>query len=963
MATAATSHARKTRSRADAAELLERDLESRLIDGAIGRTREGAGGTIAIAGPAGIGKSALLRVARDSAEDAGMWAFAATGRELEQGFAFGVSRQLLEPALRALEPHQRERMLSGAAAPAAALLNDEPAAGAAPDAAFAFTHALYWLTANLAERCPILLAVDDLQWVDGPSQQLLAYLVPRLEELPVLLACALRSGEAELAELEALLAREAPARTLRPAPLSAPAVGVLVRRAVGAGASDAFCEACHRATGGNPFLARELARVASAEGIAGGDADVGGLRSLTPDTVMSSALPRIRRLGDRETAVARAVAVLERAELRHAAALAEIDDLDLVEAVDELVKAGIIAGDRPVRFAHPIIRDAVYRDLGDAARERAHRRAAMVLSQTGADARAVASHLERTEPRGEEWAADALARAGLEALSEGSPEVAAPALRRALAEGVDRGRAAVLYQLGQAEAALGDPNAAARLMQARDEATDPDDRARALVTLAETRFLAGEFAPSVDEVGRALDELEGTEDAERPSNVQLYLGYVVIARAYAPSARDAHARIRGRAAGDSSEEPLAERARLAALAYDGFLCGRPADVVREQAALGIGDAALLDAGGPAAWTFYLAAWALAGADGFDACEAALRAAEERATASGSLLGSAMVTHHRLWAHWRRGRIRHALADSEIALELAGRGWDLLRPAAGWARAECLIEAGDIEAAAEVIGEIEQLAPGVVGTGVEGWPLMGRSRLELERGAPERALAAAIDAGSVLSALHTSNPAVADWRSRAGIAAAALGDGTRGRELWEEELRLARAFGAPRAIGIALRAGGVIEGGERGLALLREAVATLEPSPARLERARALTDLGAALRRARRPREAREPLREALQVAGECGATSLGRRAHEELLAAGARPRRTALTGVDSLTAREHRVAELAAAGLGNREIAQRLFITRKTVEAHLRNIFRKLEIASRDEVAELLGGAGRSPDE
>jgi len=135
------------------------------------------------------------------------------------------------------------------------------------------------------------------------------------------------------------------------------------------------------------------------------------------------------------------------------------------------------------------------------------------------------------------------------------------------------------------------------------------------------------------------------------------------------------------------------------------------------------------------------------------------------------------------------------------------------------------------------------------------------------------------------------------------------------------------------------------------------VDALEASPAQLERARALTDLGAQLRRARRPREAREPLREGLQLASECGATALADRARDELQAAGARPRGEVFSGLGSLTPREYQVAQLAARGLGNREIAQRLFITRKTVEAHMRNIFRKLDVTAREELAQALPGA------
>jgi DNA-binding CsgD family transcriptional regulator len=138
--------------------------------------------------------------------------------------------------------------------------------------------------------------------------------------------------------------------------------------------------------------------------------------------------------------------------------------------------------------------------------------------------------------------------------------------------------------------------------------------------------------------------------------------------------------------------------------------------------------------------------------------------------------------------------------------------------------------------------------------------------------------------------------------------------------------------------------------------LAEAVGLLETTPARYELALALADLGAFLRRSGRRADARGPLRRALDLAQRTGAAPLAERARRELLAAGARPRRTALTGPDALTSAERRVAGLAADGLSNRQIAQHLFITQPTVETHLRHAFQKLGIASRADLPAQLAG-------
>jgi DNA-binding NarL/FixJ family response regulator len=171
---------------------------------------------------------------------------------------------------------------------------------------------------------------------------------------------------------------------------------------------------------------------------------------------------------------------------------------------------------------------------------------------------------------------------------------------------------------------------------------------------------------------------------------------------------------------------------------------------------------------------------------------------------------------------------------------------------------------------------------------------------------------------------------------------------------QAELAEAKRFGATRALGIALRTAGLVEGGEAGLALLTSSAAALRASPARLEQAHSLAELGAALRRAARRTAAREPLTEALDLAARCGARALAARVREELKAIGARPRSEWRTGLEALSPRELHVARLAADGLSNREIAHRLYVTLKTVEGHLARAFTKLGIERRGELRLLL---------
>ena len=287
-----------------------------------------------------------------------------------------------------------------------------------------------------------------------------------------------------------------------------------------------------------------------------------------------------------------------------------------------------------------------------------------------------------------------------------------------------------------------------------------------------------------------------------------------------------------------------------------------------------------------------------------------------------------------------------MADARASVEGAERGWGAGLPSGLSVLVEALLERGEVEEAARHCG-----LPG----GDDGWErgigfiwlLDSRARVALERGDAGTALATFLRCGELADEARITNPSVLAWRSGAAQAAARAGEADRARELAETELRLALDFGTPRAIGIAERTLALVaddDPGER----LRHALGVLESSPARLEHARTLVELGAALRRGGHRREAREPLKEGMDLAHRCGAAAIAERARDELAAAGAKPRRIELTGVDSLTPSERRIAAMASEGLSNPQIAQALFLTRRTVEMHLTNAYRKLDISSRE---------------
>jgi DNA-binding CsgD family transcriptional regulator len=227
-------------------------------------------------------------------------------------------------------------------------------------------------------------------------------------------------------------------------------------------------------------------------------------------------------------------------------------------------------------------------------------------------------------------------------------------------------------------------------------------------------------------------------------------------------------------------------------------------------------------------------------------------------------------------------------------------------------------------------------------------LGARARLRLAEHRVPEALADAYAARDRAAQLYVCHAVLAGWRIEAVEALTQLGSLTAARRLAHEQLELAEQLGTPGALGAATRVLARVDCDP--LPLLERSVEVLRSSPARLEHVRALVDLGAALRRANRRADAREPLSLALDLAERGGMKLLGRRAHAELLGTGARPRRSAVSGPAALTPSEHRIAVLAAQGQSNRSIAERLYVTQRTVETHLTHAFSKLQIATRAEL-------------
>jgi DNA-binding CsgD family transcriptional regulator len=920
------------------APLLERERELELFDELL-NAELGDLGLVLIEGPAGIGKSRLVDELSVRATAAGMRVLTARGAHLEQDFPFGVARQLFETLLS--EPRERERLLAGAAASAAAVFEAfAPSGPGAGDGGFAALHGLYWLAANVAEERPLLLAVDDLHWCDPPSLRYLAYVARRLAGSGIRLALSLRSGEPGTDPvLVAELAASADALRIVPRPLSEAGVAGLIGDRLTVEPDEAFTAACLEATGGNPLLLRQLLSSLAEEEVRPLAGEVAAVRRIGPRAISRTVLVRLHRLGPHAVAVAQALAVLGLTDQRTTAALAGTTMEETAAAASELARAEILRPDAPATFVHPLVRDAIYHEIPFAERVMRHARAAAILAEREAPPEQIATHLLSAPRRGDRWAVDVLAAAAASARAKGAADTAVSLLTRALEEPpAPERQPGLLLELGLAETLTSGPAAATHLREAWERLEDPRRRAYAAAILARTLFFTAPAreaaAVARAAAGEAAPELVDERQALRATE----LGAARYGMGGYPSAEDLDAIA---IEGDGPGAKMLAAMVSFCLAMTGTSAERCAALAQQALADDV-----LIAADPGLFPVP-ALMVLTMADREEAVsewEKLLALAHRR----GSLLGVLSVN---LWSGrtllWR-GELREAEERLEAANEQFAE-WGRARSGKTYGPAflgRVRLQRGDPAGARAILaaGQAED-------DGSDGFAELVHTRVELllEEGEFGEALELTRRLEQQDAAI-TSFPGWLPWRSLRALAFAGLGRLDDALPLAREEVEVARRFGAAGVVGRSLRVLGTVDP-EDGMACLREAVELLERSTARYELAVAQAALGTALRLARRPTEAREPLRCALDVAHSCGAEGLEQRVRTELYATGARPRTTERSGPGSLTASERRVAELAAAGHTNKEIAQRLYVTLKTVEVHLSSSYKKLGIGSRRELA------------
>ena len=564
---------------------------------------------------------------------------------------------------------------------------------------------------------------------------------------------------------------------------------------------------------------------------------------------------------------------------------------------------------------HPLVAQAIQAEIGAGERSDLHRAAARLLGRDGASPEAVAVQLAQAGGRGEEWAVAALRAAAGRALAQGATETAADWLGRALEEPAPaEQRAALLAELGRAEAALGRAQAAERLRAAAELAVDEEDAARSCADLGRALALQGQPEAAAEAFERGLGNLDDPgSELGRELRAAWWSAATLVAAMRAEAMRGPEPTLPP--AGDRPTP--GEREILAQLAMQRAFEGRGRAEVASLAerAWDGGELLAAGAGGGIAWS--LVSGALLVADeverGLEVCEAALADARRR----GSPMAFANASYCRAWPLFAQGRVNESVADSEAAIAARHDGWSAFLGTAAAMLIMGLVERGEPAQARATLALVEGDEALRASTQ---YPMIrvAVGRLLVAEGRPKEALEQLLGAGEMLTAAGMDCPSAVPWQADAALAAGLAGEREQAARLAEGALAVARAGGAPTAIARALRAAARAERGKGAIELHREAVATLEGLPPRLERAHALVDLGAALRRDRRRAEARELLWRGLSEAAAGGATVLAERARVELAAAGARSSEPS-DGLAALTPSERRVATMAAGGMTNRQ--------------------------------------------
>ncbi|MFD7668429.1 AAA family ATPase [Streptomyces sp. NPDC059788] len=929
--------------------LVGRADETAALDHLVRAACRGRAGSVVVTGPTGIGKSALLRTFLNGDACRQATVLHAPCEDSTSGHSLGGVRALFGPAARdaSLEDAARDALTPGA-------LAGEPPHAPAVQRAF---HGLYRLALNELRRRPLVLALDDAHQCDELTLRWLDFLLRRADGLPLLVVLTRRTEATALAPAHRALADltgRHRTTTLRLRPLTEPDVAEAVRQFFPAPAAPAFVTRAAAVTGGSPRLLDRLLRELRAEGVGSGVGGADRIAEIGGRVLARWTREFLARRPPWVGEVARAAAVLGEHGADHVGPLTGLPAEVVEDALTALREAGLLTpgGRHPADGA---VRAAMLAPLDAQALSGLRTRAALLLSDAGRPAGEVAELLLPLPSISEPWMPGVLLEAATRAEERGAPEAAARYLYRVLE--VDPGSVEIRARLAGALSETDPPRAIGLLRGALGPDVDVRTRARIVAQFGMVCLAARESADAMVMLEDVLDALDAELGPDPlPADRELCTLVESVLLVVGSHGRDTFAAARKRAEAMTVPEgdTPAQRQKLAAMAVLRSLGDQGPELVTRCAQRAV-----------RAPQFPLKNWSLINAsfvldiadrteDALHALDLLLRHGRESSaiwTYSLALALKALLLHG-------MGALPDALADARKAVQVSeAERWSAMVVLPRLALAGVLVDRGEAVSAEKLLTDT-----GPVWRDQYVWThpryLMAHGRARHALGDAEGALALFRECGRSLEEAGVRHAAYLPWWADAACVLAELGRAEEAQEIAAHGTRLAQRWGTPRVLGLAALARGVATPGDEGVAQLGEAVRELSASPARVEHARAELFLGRALLTADDRRGAREHLRAAADLAQRCGALALGQDARGALLTAGGRMRKMTASPLDLLTSMERKVAGLAAGGARNRSIAQSLHVTVRTVETHLTNVYRKLGISERAQLAAVLRPPG-----
>jgi DNA-binding CsgD family transcriptional regulator/tetratricopeptide (TPR) repeat protein len=906
---------------------------------------------VLVRGPAGIGKTTLLGAVRAGEPCQGATVLEAVCPGASS--AYGAVRELFAPLNLTSEDTPNSALLRGSArwALPALVPGEDPVSPVAQADPYSVLYGLYWLTVNLVADGPLVIVLDDVHRADARSLRWVNFLLRRSTDLPllVLLAQRIETIEADEAALAEITAQNL-CHVMDLGPLSEAHIADLIEHRLGEVPERSFSLSCAAVSGGNPLVVSRLLDDLSLEGVRPDAAGARRAEQVGGDVVAVSVVARLDRQPDDVRQVARAMAVLAETDVELLGMLSGVPVSRVTAAMEVLRRNDILAPEGGA-FTHDLVRAAVLADVPDDELRWLRERAVRLLNDSARPVEQIADQILLLPPSSEPWKLDVLRDAASRAAVRAAPEAAVRYLEWVFS--CDPDNVAVALDLAWLMANLDPPEALRRAKSALEQIGDPRVLASIAVPLGLTAIAAQANCEAVVLLGDILDKLNaeigehpGDADRELRMSVEGILLFAGIQEKRTVAGTQTRARMIPEPAGNTPTE----RQLLAILGLVTAMEGKDVQRTVEHVHRAVRVQELLDYTGLAEFS---AAFAAALAESpelaLDKLEWVLAETQRR----GSVWAHCQALAVRAWLFEQVGELAEAMADAQTSVEIAeheGFG-GIDRPLRQLA--SVLLLRGQPDRAEELLDRIDvSRLEDFAWEHAEFLFVRGRTRWAL--GDREGALDCFQRCGRSLEESHIANPVFAPWWLHATGVLVELGRPAEAMPLVEHGEELARCWPTTRARGSARLARGMATPGRAGVSLIGEAVSLLAASRSPLAHGDAEYWFGRALLEIGDKRGARKHARQAVGLAVRCGCTLLATQAREFLLTAGGRMPTIPRSQADALTGSERRVAGMAAAGRTNREIAEHLFVTIRTVEAHIMNVFRKLGVSRREDLPSVL---------